>query len=174
MSLNNRQRQENIRFVKDHLWKGVVYRSNNFVLDCSPKKRWHEIGKFLDGCEMRNEGGTFYMEAEIVDPITKKRKRADTIYADFKRVIERQHDESDESIEEKRVFYTNLGFDFEVRKVINPIEEINKKLDKIKSDKRISYPPAAVQINTPLALIQVALETKRDILEEVLKLLEVK
>jgi hypothetical protein len=127
--LSNRQRQENIRFVKDHFWKGVVVRPNVFVIDCTPKKAPHENDKIKGGCEIRREGGTFYMEVEIETPITKMRKRSDLLYADFKRVIEYQHDESDESIQKKRVFYTNLGFDFEVRKVIDPIEEIKDIID---------------------------------------------
>jgi len=165
MSLSNRQKQQNIRFVKDRLYKGIVYRSNNFVLDCSPKKRWHEIGKFLDGCEIRNEGGTFYMEAEIVDPIAKKRKRADTIYADFKRVIERQHNESDESIQEKRIFYENLGFDFEVRKVIDPVGVITRRINNLKDEKKYAK---TIEMELPLENKEI------EVLEWVLTLLEVK
>lgn len=47
--------------------------------------------------------------------------------------------------------------------------EIKKKLKKILSDERLKYPSANIQINAPLALIQLELETKRDILRWVLK-----
>ena len=43
-------------------------------------------------------------------------------------------------------------------------QEIEKRLDKILKDDRLSYPPANVQINAPLALIQVQLESMRSIL----------
>ena len=43
-------------------------------------------------------------------------------------------------------------------------QEIEERLDKILKDDRLSYPPANVQINAPLALIQVQLESMRSIL----------
>ena len=47
--------------------------------------------------------------------------------------------------------------------------EIENLLAEIKSDERLGYPPALIQINAPLALIQVELKTKVRILEWVLK-----
>ena len=47
--------------------------------------------------------------------------------------------------------------------------EIKKRLKKILSDERLGYPSANVQVNAPLALIQLQLETERDILKWVLK-----
>jgi hypothetical protein len=38
-------------------------------------------------------------------------------------------------------------------------QEIRKRLSDIDADERFHYPPALVQINAPLALIQVELET---------------
>lgn len=46
--------------------------------------------------------------------------------------------------------------------------EIRKRLAKILADERLSYPPACWQINAPIALIQTALESKRDALRWVL------
>lgn len=46
--------------------------------------------------------------------------------------------------------------------------EIQDKLKKILADERLSYPSANIQINAPLALIQLELETKRDTLRWVL------
>ena len=48
-------------------------------------------------------------------------------------------------------------------------EEIEKKLNEILEDERLSYPPADTETNAPLALIQVALENQRDILKWVLR-----
>jgi hypothetical protein len=47
-------------------------------------------------------------------------------------------------------------------------EEIQEKLDEVNADERLGYAPAQVHINAPLALIQLSLETQRDILEWVL------
>ena len=46
--------------------------------------------------------------------------------------------------------------------------EIRKRLSDIDADERFHYPPALVQINAPLALIQVELETTARILAWVL------
>jgi hypothetical protein len=43
------------------------------------------------------------------------------------------------------------------------------EIAKIKADKRYHYPPATIEINAPLALIQLEMETKVTILEWVLK-----
>ncbi len=42
-------------------------------------------------------------------------------------------------------------------------------LDDIKSDERLNYAPATIDINVPLALIQLSLEVKRDLLIWVLE-----
>ena len=47
-------------------------------------------------------------------------------------------------------------------------KEIEEKLADIKSDERLSYPPATIDINAPLALIQLSMECKIDILKWVL------
>jgi len=47
-------------------------------------------------------------------------------------------------------------------------EEIRERLEAIEEDERLGYPPAAVQINAPLALIQTSLGTERDTLKWVL------
>ena len=47
-------------------------------------------------------------------------------------------------------------------------QEIRSKLDQIISDERLSYEPANVFINAPLALIQVHLKAQADILHWVL------
>jgi len=47
-------------------------------------------------------------------------------------------------------------------------QEIQTLLDKLTSDDRLSYPAATVQINAPLALIQLELESKVNILKWVL------
>lgn len=44
-------------------------------------------------------------------------------------------------------------------------EQARKMLDEVLGDVRLSYPPANPMINAPLALIQVELETKRDMLK---------
>ena len=46
--------------------------------------------------------------------------------------------------------------------------EVRDRLAICLADARLHYPPASVVINAPLALIQVALEEERDILEWVL------
>lgn len=48
-------------------------------------------------------------------------------------------------------------------------KEIKAKLAELKSDERLSYPPADVFSNAPLALIQVELEAKVKALEWVLQ-----
>ena len=47
-------------------------------------------------------------------------------------------------------------------------QEIKDALARILADERIDYPPADVNVNAPLALIQVELEAKRDTLAWVL------
>jgi hypothetical protein len=47
-------------------------------------------------------------------------------------------------------------------------EAIKAEIAKIEADKRLHYPSANVQINAPLALIQLTLETRRDALRWVL------
>ena len=47
-------------------------------------------------------------------------------------------------------------------------KEIEKKLKKVESDERLHYPTADVFSNAPLALIQVSLESQRDILKWIL------
>ena len=47
-------------------------------------------------------------------------------------------------------------------------EEIKERLETIEADERLSYPPAQIQINAPLALIQLSLETQRDVLKWIL------
>lgn len=47
-------------------------------------------------------------------------------------------------------------------------EEIKELLRSIEFDERLSYLPATIDINAPLALIQLELETKRDLLKWVL------
>jgi hypothetical protein len=47
-------------------------------------------------------------------------------------------------------------------------KEIQKMIDEIKSDERLSYPPANVFSNAPLALIQMGEEAKLHALEWVL------
>jgi hypothetical protein len=49
-------------------------------------------------------------------------------------------------------------------------DEILKKLNEVCSDERLSYEPANVFTNAPLALIQTSLETQRDILQWVLNI----
>ena len=48
-------------------------------------------------------------------------------------------------------------------------KEIEKKMKEIEADKRINYPTATISENAPLALIQLHLETQRDVLKWVLK-----
>ena len=47
-------------------------------------------------------------------------------------------------------------------------EEIKARLQKVCSDERLSYPTATIFENAPLAMIQLALETERHILQWVL------
>jgi hypothetical protein len=39
-------------------------------------------------------------------------------------------------------------------------QEIEKKLAELEADERLSYPPATVYVNAPLALVQTELESK--------------
>ena len=48
-------------------------------------------------------------------------------------------------------------------------EEIMKKIEETESDERYNYPPAQVQINAPLALIQVSMKSRVDAWKWVLK-----
>jgi hypothetical protein len=48
-------------------------------------------------------------------------------------------------------------------------EEIQKKINDLKEDDRYKRKPASVDINAPLALIQVSIGSMVDILEWVLK-----
>jgi len=48
-------------------------------------------------------------------------------------------------------------------------EEIEKRIAELKADERLSYPPANVFTNAPLALIQVALKNELMALNWVLK-----
>ena len=47
-------------------------------------------------------------------------------------------------------------------------KEIQEKLKEIESDERLSYPPASIFLNAPLALIQIELETKARTLKWIL------
>lgn len=51
-------------------------------------------------------------------------------------------------------------------------KEITNELSRIESDDRLSYPPATVFENAPLALAQCGLENQRRALKWVLKVLE--
>lgn len=48
------------------------------------------------------------------------------------------------------------------------IEEIKERLKELEGDERLGYPTASIQINAPLALIQLSLGTQVDILKWVL------
>ncbi len=48
-------------------------------------------------------------------------------------------------------------------------QEIQEKLFDVEKDERLGYPAATVVENAPLALIQLSLETKRDILRWILE-----
>ena len=48
-------------------------------------------------------------------------------------------------------------------------QRIRQKLHELKSDDRLKGKPASVQINAPLALIQLSLEARIEALEWVLK-----
>ncbi len=52
------------------------------------------------------------------------------------------------------------------------IEKIQDMITEIEKDDRFKAEPAAVQVNAPLALIQVELSTKRTVLKSVLKMLK--
>lgn len=52
------------------------------------------------------------------------------------------------------------------------IAKINEWIAEIESDPRVGYPPANVQVNAPLALIQVALENQRAALKSLLKFIQ--
>ena len=45
---------------------------------------------------------------------------------------------------------------------------MSEKLKEIDRDERIHYPTATIDINAPLALIQLSLETRKEVLEWVL------
>ena len=47
--------------------------------------------------------------------------------------------------------------------------EIQFRLDAIFNDERLGYPIATIDINAPLALIQLSLATQRDVLKWILK-----
>jgi hypothetical protein len=47
-------------------------------------------------------------------------------------------------------------------------DEILNKIEELKSDERHNYKPALVEINAPLALIQVEIQSKIDALKWVL------
>ncbi len=47
-------------------------------------------------------------------------------------------------------------------------EQIEEEIKKIESDERLSYPTATIDINAPLALIQLEMETKLKVLKWVL------
>jgi len=49
------------------------------------------------------------------------------------------------------------------------IDEIKERLEFLQGDERLGYPPANIQINAPLALIQLSLGTQVDILKWVLE-----
>ncbi len=49
------------------------------------------------------------------------------------------------------------------------VEEIKERLKTLEGDERISYPPASIEINGPLALIQLSIGTQIDLLNWVLK-----
>jgi len=48
-------------------------------------------------------------------------------------------------------------------------KEILAKIEKLETDNRHKYKPALVQVNAPLALIQVEIQSKIDALKWVLK-----
>lgn len=48
------------------------------------------------------------------------------------------------------------------------LEEIKEKIEEIKKDERLGYPPANIFVNPPLALVQVNLESFIQALEWVL------
>lgn len=48
------------------------------------------------------------------------------------------------------------------------IDEIKKKIEEIEGDERLYYPAAKVQVNAPLALQQIAMKAKLEILKWIL------
>lgn len=62
---------------------------------------------------------------------------------------------------------------FEIEKRMGASKSaIQKKLDEVQADERLSYPTATIRENAPLALEQLALETWRSALHWVLKTME--
>ena len=59
-----------------------------------------------------------------------------------------------------------------VNAVDGVVDYIDAEIKKIEDDERHHYPPALIQVNAPLALIQVQLQARRDALEEVLEKIE--
>ena len=53
------------------------------------------------------------------------------------------------------------------------IEWLQEEIDKIENDDRHHYAPALVQVNAPLALIQVGLETRKQALQQMKKILSI-
>jgi len=49
-------------------------------------------------------------------------------------------------------------------------KEIKEMLQKVNSDERLSYPPANVFVNAPLALVQVGLEARKHVLQWILEI----
>jgi len=47
-------------------------------------------------------------------------------------------------------------------------QKIKEEMEQLQADERLSYPPALVQVNAPLALIQVELKAKLKTLQWVL------
>ena len=52
------------------------------------------------------------------------------------------------------------------------IEEINRRVGELESDKRHNYPPALVQVNAPLALIQVSISAQIAALKSIRRWIE--
>lgn len=52
--------------------------------------------------------------------------------------------------------------------ILKTENEIREKLEEITKDERLGYKTATIVENAPLALIQLSLETKRDVLKWVL------
>ena len=48
-------------------------------------------------------------------------------------------------------------------------EQIEEKIKEIESDERLSYPSATIDVNAPLALIQLEMETKLKMLKWILE-----
>lgn len=109
----NREQHQNKQFVKDHL-RNTLEKMNDFKI--ATKKDGstlaHEIKKLKICFDLKQRGLPFYTECEILDPITKKVKRADIIDIFNREVIEIQDSEPDSSIKDKNEFYSDLGFNF--------------------------------------------------------------